>query len=48
MAEMDSDPMYLNFLSPLLHELSGLFTTILLFFLATPGSMGIFCSLTRN
>lgn len=30
-AEMDSDPMYLSFLSPL-HEPSGLFTTILLFF----------------
>ena len=28
MAEMDSEPMSLSFLSPLLQELSGLFTTV--------------------
>ena len=32
MAEMDSEPMSLSFLSPLLQELSGLFTTIPFFF----------------
>lgn len=42
MAEMDSDPMYLSFLSPLLHELSGLFTTILLFFWPHQAAWGIF------
>ena len=32
MAKMDSEPMSLSFLSPLLQELSGLFTTIPFFF----------------
>lgn len=41
MAEMDSDPMYLSFLSPLLQEFSGLFTTILLFFWPHQAASGI-------